>query len=277
MELSTARRLADLNLRFYTEHAENFGDARPRLAAGVRRVLAGIAPAARVLELGCGDGKVGRALARAGVSDYLGLDASEAMLERARRLTRGLTKEERRLPHCEDVGDFAAGDVSTAPSLSGDVPTGTEPAPPTFRWADLMDPGWSGALPDEPFDWILAFAVFHHLPGRALRVAALRTLAERLAPGGRVVLSNWQFTRSERLMRRIVPWAQAGLGEADVEPGDYLLSWERKGTRGLRYVHLLDPAEMARTAPEAGLRVIETFSADGVTDDLSEYFFMVNC
>src|ERR1700687_2718557 len=87
MELSTIQALAELNQRFYAEHAENFADSRPRLAAGVTRVLSGIPAGARVLEVCCGDGKVGRALARVGIAAYLGLDASGAMLRRAQRYT----------------------------------------------------------------------------------------------------------------------------------------------------------------------------------------------
>jgi len=246
MDLSTAERLTALNQRFYAEHAENFAEARPRLAAGVQRVLAGIVPGARVLEIGCGDGKVGRALARAGVGAYTGLDASEAMLERARRYT-------------------TARPASPAPQPQGGL---------AFLLADLADPAWATALPAWSFDWALAFAVFHHLPGHTLRADVLRAVAERLAPGGRVALSNWVFTRSERLRQRIVPWAEAGLSQAEVEPGDYLLSWERKGRRGLRYVHVLDQAEMARLAAGAGLRIVEAFSADGVTGELSDYAIM---
>ena len=85
MDLSTTQRLTALNQQFYAEHAENFADARPRLPAGVQRVLAGVRPGARVLEIGCGDGKAGRALRRLGVAAYVGLDSSEAMLERARK------------------------------------------------------------------------------------------------------------------------------------------------------------------------------------------------
>src|SRR5258705_3842514 len=143
MELSTARRLAELNQRFYAEHAENFAEARPRLPAGVQRVLAEVPSGLRVLEVGCGDGKVGRALARAGAAAYLGLDLSPAMLDRARRYTEA---EERK----------AAID---------------------FRPADLAEPGWTDVLPEEPFDWALAFAVFHHLPGTALRARVLREMA----------------------------------------------------------------------------------------------------
>jgi tRNA (uracil-5-)-methyltransferase TRM9 len=240
MELSTARRLAELNQRFYAEHAENFAEARPRLPAGVQRMLAGIPPAQRVLEVGCGDGKVGRALARAGVAAYLGLDLSQAMLDRARR--------------------YSAGEANAAVI--------------SFRPADLTDPAWIEVLPDEPFDWALAFAVFHHLPGKALRSRVLREMAAHVRGGGRVAISNWQFNRSLRLMERVIDWAQAGLSVGDVEPGDTLLTWERAGRTGLRYVHLLDEAEAREMANDGGLRVIDVFSAEGVSGDLSDYVVM---
>jgi SAM-dependent methyltransferase len=246
MELSTARRLAALNKAFYAEQAENFAETRPRLAAGVQRVLARLTAGQdaaalaerRVLEVGCGDGKAGRALRRAGVGLYVGVDNSEAMLARARRYSPS-----------EDSG---------------------------LQWimADLGEPGWARALPADAFDWVLAFGVFHHLPAAALRAAVMRELAGWLKHGGTLAMSNWQFTRSARLRQRVRPWADAGLDEGEVEPGDYLLSWERKGTTRLRYVHVLDEAEARALAEWAGLRVVEVFQADGVGGDLAEYVVM---
>jgi len=260
MELTTAQRLADLNRRFYEQHAEAFADARPRLHPGVKRVLASIPPGARVLELGCGDGKVGRWLAaNANVASYLGMDSSAEMLERARRTP---TPD----PRLRAVGKFSDGRGESSPSFSLH--------PLSFILTDLTSPDWPRALPSHPLDWILAFAVFHHLPGFDARTRILRILAGHLAPGGMFVMSNWQFTRSERLKRRIVPWATLNLDETEVEPGDYLLSWERGGQRGLRYVHVLDEAEARRMAEAAGLAVIEVFRSDGVTGDLSDYVQM---
>ena len=87
-------------------------------------------------------------------------------------------------------------------------------------------------------------------------------------------MSNWQFTRSERLQQRIVPWSALNLTGGDVEPGDYLLSWERNNRRGLRYVHVLDEAEARQMAGAAGLAVVEVFRSDGVTGDLADYVQM---
>ncbi len=95
-------------------------------------------------------------------------------------------------------------------------------------------------------------------------------MAARLAPGGRVALANWQFTASERQRRKIRPWSEAGITAADVEEGDYLLSWQRGGY-GLRYVALLDESETRRLAAAAGLRVVESFRSDGREGELNLY------
>jgi hypothetical protein len=64
-------------------------------------------------------------------------------------------------------------------------------------------------------------------------------------------------------MKRVAAWSAVGLTEADVEPGDYLLTWERGGQRGLRYVHLVAEAEVRQLAERAGLEVAEVFQSDG--------------
>ena len=252
MELSTVRLLADLNRRFYEAHAENFADARPRPQPGVRRIIDRIEPGARVLEVGCGDGKVARALPSV---QYTGLDQSAALLERAARYMRkghetGDADDRRPLP--------ATDDERLKPSV-------------VFVQADLLSPTLPTRLPATHFDWVLAFAVFHHLPSQAVRQEVLQQLVQRLAPGGQFVMSNWQFHTSARLLGRQAPWSTLDLTPEDVEPGDALLAWERKGRRGLRYVHALDTAEAHRLAEAAGLEVTEVFHADGVTQALAEY------
>jgi len=245
METSIIQKLAALNAAFYEAHGENFAETRPRLPSGVQRILEKIPSGSRVLELGCGDGKVGRRLAARGCA-YVGIDASEAMIKRAETFTENWT--------------LRGGEFSTPPIL--------------FLQADVLTPNWQNCVEDQTFTYILGFAVWHHLPGAETRARVVRECAARLAEGGRLVFSNWQFTRSERLRARARPWAELGLREEQVEPNDFLLSWERKGRRGLRYVHLLDEAEARQLAGQAGLRVLDIFSADGVSGDLAEYVIL---
>jgi len=241
-------RLAALNRDFYEAFGEAFAETRPRLAPGIQRVLDRIPAGSRVLEIGCGDGKVGRRLGARGVT-YFGVDASTALIARAKKYTR-------------EWGSERGDSISTLQSLI------------SFIQADVLAANWDEVLGAQSFDWILAFAVFHHLPGSGARAGLLRTLAQHLVLGGTLVMSNWQFTRSERLKQRLRPWSELGLRDSDVEPNDYLLSWERGGRRGLRYVHVLDGAEARALAESAGLTVSEIFSADGLSHDLTDYVMM---
>src|SRR5436190_15924495 len=88
MELTIARQLADLNRHFYADHATAFAYARSTPQPGIQRSLTRIPSGAHVLEIGCGDGKVARALMDStSIGSYLGLDLDETMLEKARRRT----------------------------------------------------------------------------------------------------------------------------------------------------------------------------------------------
>jgi hypothetical protein len=95
-------------------------------------------------------------------------------------------------------------------------------------------------------------------------------MADHLVENGRIFLSNWQFAHSARQRRKIVIWEEVGLQPDDVEPGDYLLTWQRDG-RGLRYVHLIDDEETAALAAEASLRVVAMYRSDGREGDLNLY------
>lgn len=232
----TAQMLIALNRAFYLDHAAAFTATRPRLRPQIARWLAQMPPGARVLELGCGDGKVARRLA-GGV--YVGVDISPAMLQLAVQRN--------------------------------------QQAPPTAvcHWvcADVADPHWPTRLPLTTFDVVVALAVWQHLPGLALRHRVTGQVAGLLAPGGWLMWSHWQLSRDPaRLARLARPWAALGLTPAEVEPGDYLLSWERAGRTGLRYVHEITAAETRALLAHAGLTLhqihISADPAERLADDV---------
>ena len=201
MKPELIERLNQINLEFYTTFAAPFSETRqsPR---ELQVILPYIADGARVLDIGCGNGRVAALLGRQrrGVT-YVGLDASKEMIGSARRKA-----------HSAE-----------------------------FVVADITQPDWTNRLPgqagDQPaqraFDCVLMLAVLHHIPGGDVRARLMRQVRELLAPQGRLVVSTWQFMDNERMRKKIVPWSTVGIDERKLEPGDVLLDWKRGGA-GLR-------------------------------------------
>jgi SAM-dependent methyltransferase len=238
MKTTTARRLLRLNRAFYDAFATEFSDSRRALQPGIRRALRALGGFDSILDVGCGDGRIQRALADGivdrRVSRYVGVDSSAELLGRA------------------------GPPIDPARGVS-------------FVLSDLANPDWLGQVARyRPFDAAVCFSVLHHIPGARRRLRLLRAVRTVLRPGGRCAVSVWQFLHVRRLSRKIVPWSEVGLPPGDVDANDYLIDW-RQGGQGLRYVHHFDEAELAGLCRSAGFRVLETFRSDGQTGDLGLY------
>ncbi len=233
MQVKIASKLIELNRQFYQTFALEFSATRQRLQPGVNRVLESIRGQESILDLGCGNGELGRELTRRGHGGrYLGVDFSAGLLESA--------------------------------SQGVEMPSNIQ-----FAIVDISRPDWA-KLVQGKFEIILAFAVLHHIPGEEHRLRLLRSVRDLLLPEGLFIHSNWQFLNSQRLRARIQPWEAIGLRRADVDPGDYLLDW-RRGGYGLRYVHHFDEAELGALAAATGFAIQETFYADGQEGNLAIY------
>lgn len=137
-----------------------------------------------------------------------------------------------------------------------------------FYQRDLSRPG---SLTDlGRFQAVACLATLQHLPGRANRLALLQEMKGHLAVGGRLMLSNWQFQDSPRQQSKLLDWSTAGLTTDQVEAHDYLIAW-RRGRFAARYVALIDEAETAALAEQAGLTLISTFRSDGQEGNLNLY------
>ncbi len=243
MRQSVHEHLLDLNRQFYTIVGDEFDRTRQSLPAGMvalaQRVATSLPASGRVLDAGCGNGRFARALAEAGVqAAYTGLDGDARLLALAAEQTAGLA------------------------SLSC-----------RFAQVDLARSGWTAAAGDAPYDVVVCLAVLHHFPGYVLRRRVLAEMAGLLAPGGLLALSTWQFLSVSRFVDRGVTWESVGLNEADVEPGDALLTWNQ-GAQAVRYVHNLDLAEVTQLAADCDLAVVETFRADGKEGNLNLFAIM---
>jgi 2-polyprenyl-3-methyl-5-hydroxy-6-metoxy-1,4-benzoquinol methylase len=215
----------ELNLQFYQTFAKDFSATRGRLQPGVQRILTDLEGTEHILDVGCGNGGLARELARRGHhGSYLGMDFSLPLLQ---------------------VAESRLEDLSAS-----------------FKQADITASDWDAGLSASSYDAVYAFAVLHHIPGEEIRLRLLRKINRLLKPGGRFILSNWQFLNSDRLKARIQDWKKAGLSPSQVDEGDYVLDW-RAGGRGLRYVHHFSEVELDELAPRTGFRVVDSFYSDG--------------
>jgi len=227
MDEQIIQQLIAINRKFYTEFASAFSETRSSAQTRLDRIVAYIGNAGKILDVGCGNGRLAERLEREGKrARYVGVDASPQLITIA--LTRKM-----HLRHI--AADFFV--------------------------ADITQPNWSAPFADTLFDVAVALAVLHHIPGFDLRVAVLRDIHALLQPGARLVLTNWAFDRTERQRKRIVPWSHVGLDESALEPGDALLAWQRGGV-GYRYCHLITPEEMQRLAEQSGFQVVKQYYAD---------------
>jgi SAM-dependent methyltransferase len=200
----------------------------------VVRILNQISSQECVLDLGCGNGELGKELfSRGHKGPYVGLDSNADLLKIARK----------NLPKVSSV---------------------------SLIQKDLSSPSWDTDLPIKQYDIILAFAVLHHIPGAALRKQVIEKLRSLSVPNGRFIHSEWQFLNSPRLRKRIQPWEKVGLNSDQVEAGDFLIDW-RQGGQGFRYVHLFDVRELESLAIDTGFTILETFSSDGEGGNLGLY------
>jgi SAM-dependent methyltransferase len=133
---------------------------------------------------------------------------------------------------------------------------------------DLSFPGCLNDL--VVYDVVACLAVLQHIPGYVNRLRLLYEMKERVGENGRIFISTWQFMNSERQQRKLRDWSEIGLSAADVEPNDYLLTWQRDGF-GLRYVCFVDETEMAKLAQDAGLKLVDQFRSDGKEGNLNLY------
>jgi tRNA (uracil-5-)-methyltransferase TRM9 len=229
MEAEVVEKIIELNRQFYAQFAVVFSDSRSIGRTNLQAIMPYLRAHVKLLDVGCGNGRVAGRLEREGMRvQYTGVDATPTLLAVGASQAKGWT-------HVRAE----------------------------FQVADVMHTGWAEVVRERaPFDAAVALAFLHHVPSFALRCKVLEQIRSLLATNGVVIMSNWQFERSSRLRRKLVPWSTAGIAEEAVEPGDALIDWQRGGS-GFRYCHMISKDEVEAMAEAARLRVVTQFAGDG--------------
>lgn len=231
MSAETVAQLVAINDRFYTQFAGDFAATRTRPWPGFERLLPHIQKGSDFLDVGCGNGRLGRYLTDAKpnlLASYTGIDISHGLLAEAKK----------QLPH----GRFYQRDLAAPDALEGLA----------------------------QFDTIACVATLQHMPSRHLRTMFVQAMRDCLKPDGRLILCNWQVHHSPRQKSKIIAWASAGIDPEAVETDDFLISW-RRGGEGFRYVNVIDQDATVQLAEAADLSLVEQFYSDGAEGNLNLY------
>ena len=219
MKSELIQKLSALSKQSYNQIAADFDATRkkylwPEMLAFAAKIKNGT----KVLDAGCGNGRLLEALADKQI-EYLGIDNSAALLNLARI----------------------------------NYPTRN------FQELDLSAADFAGInfLAGQKFDFIFCIAVLQHLPSSPLRVQALKNFKKILAPGGQMLISNWNLWASTK---RNLIFKQAfkkiiGLNKLDF--GDLIFPWKNSAGEDVsqRYYHAFSGQELKSLAAQAGFKI----------------------
>ncbi len=238
MSPQTIEALNQLNTLFYSQNAVSFGATRQLPWAGWQELIEYMPQKPfDLLDIGCGNGRF-EAFLRARqtkLSFYMGIDSSTELLEDARKQVE--TEYQR-----------------------------------VFKQVDIVESKNWLEMP-KSFDVVVMLAVLHHLPSKQLRQDTLNRAAGLLKPGGILIMSLWHYDTDARFKHKIIPWEALQIPQSELEPGDYLLSWNNEQSKK-RYVHVFNKMEIEDLVQSSGLDLIKSFNADGKNQQLNQYLVL---
>jgi tRNA (uracil-5-)-methyltransferase TRM9 len=237
MDRKTVKQLSQLNQRFYLRIQEYFNRTRQSYWLGWEKLLPLLQKERlRVLDIGCGNGRLGRFLAKRLPQteiEYVGLDNNRYLLSQAKKA----------LPQAKLIKQ----DILRAWALGG-----------------------------KEFELIAIMGVLHHLPGFANRLKLLERAKQKLAKNGFLVFTIWQFTSSPKLSKKIISWEEfkqktrSKIDFRQLEPNDYILDW-KKGVKGYRFCHLINQTELKKLTSTLKMKLFALYLDDDREKGGNEY------
>ena len=247
MRKKTRIKLLNIVKNNYSEIATDFDISRKKyLWPEMERFTELVFSGAKVLDAGCGNGRLLEAFKDKEI-DYLGFDLSEELINFAKRdypdkkfftydlLELGNKNEEDLIENQNNSNNEIEANNKTKELLN-----------------------------QEKFDSIFLIAVILHIPGRDLRLKVIKNLAEKLNPGGRIILSIWDFYGQDRFNDLVRKSETKRIFSFDGRERGDLLFWWTSGdakSKSLRYYHAFKDKELKKLAKDSGLELEEFYKS----------------
>lgn len=238
MKRENVNRILAETPKIYNEIAADFSDTRGKWWEGFGDFAKYVKKGDKVLDLGCGNGRMAQLFEDSGV-EYLGLDNSKELI--------GIAQN-----RYKDKPDFKF-EVADIIEI-GNLPAGRQgkklPASPN-RGEEIGN-----------INLVLVIAALHHIPTKELRLKVLKGIYDVLKPGGKLVISNWNLWKvNGRKNFRYYPYlfdlaGKSKLGVYNIS--DAFVPWKanlRQIEWHARYVHSFTKREMKKLLKSAGFSI----------------------
>jgi len=128
-----------------------------------------------------------------------------------------------------------------------------------FKIADIFD---LDKIINKKFDYVFCIAVLHHIPGKDLRILALKQLKNKIKPDGKIILTVWNLWRQKKFSRQIIRYALLKLiGKNKMNFGDILFAWKnyQGEAASQRYYHAFYKCELKKIIKKADLKIAKFY------------------
>lgn len=218
MKSFVANRILEKVKEDYNAIAEDFARSREKLWPEIIFLKDYIRKGERVLDIGCGSGRLFELLRDKEV-EYFGIDFSKKLIEIAKR--KYLSEKE----------------VKNVNIL------------PTFIVVDALK------LPFEEgfFDKVISIAVFHHIPSKEKRLIFLKEIKRVLKRGGEVHLTVWNLWQKKYFFKILKEGFKKVFKKTELDFCDIFVPFGKRE----RYYHCFKKRELRKLFKEAGFEIKE--------------------
>jgi len=120
---------------------------------------------------------------------------------------------------------------------------------------DILD---LGKIPEVNFNYVYCLAVLQHIPGKKLRVAALKQLKNKVNPDGQIIMSVWNLWSQVKFRKLIFKFFLLKLIKKNkMDFGDILFDWKNSAGQAIsrRYYHAFTKRQLKKIIKQAGLKI----------------------
>lgn len=224
MDIKTQNELIKIVQKNYDEIADDYSETRKKaLWPELFKLTAEVKNGDKILDVGCGSGKLLDALKDKKIL-YTGIDPCGKLLYHAKkRKTNGAIKKK----------EFITGSILNL-----------------------------GELKEINFDYVFCIAVLQHIPGKNLRLKALKQLKNKAKNRGRIIISVWDMWsdawNEKGFKKKIYKfWLLKLFGKNNMDFGDILFDWKNSEGKivSQRYYHAFRKRELKKLLKKAGLKI----------------------